>query len=260
MVSGVVGEATDHPHHESLWFTHEIVNGVNFWLLGKNCGRVVHDQLVGFTSGEVGSITTRNRWIGPDDRVHLTDTTKLEFRGIDHARIIDYQVTLHASHGDVVFGEAKDGLMGIRMHPNLRLRQDAKINPGVPAASAVNSEGVSGVDVWGKRAKWVAYWGSIEGHVVTIAIFDHLDNLRYPTWWHARDYGLVSANPFGISDFDKTKPKNSGAYTLRDGDDLTFRYRFVFYDGQADAETLDRIGEGFASSAEATPAADALRK
>jgi hypothetical protein len=209
---------------------------------------VLHDELVDFRSGDKGSITTKNRWVGPDDRVHLTDTTRLEFHAIDQARVIDYQITLHASHGDVKFGEAKDGLMGIRMHPNLRLRQDAKINPGVPAASAVNSEGVSGVDVWGKRAKWVAYWGSIEGHVVTIAIFDHPDNLRHPTWWHARDYGLVSANPFGTSAFDKTKPKGSGAYTLRNGDDLTFRYRFVFYDGQADAKTLDRLFEEFAKS------------
>ncbi len=112
---------------------------------------------------------------------------------------------------------------------------------------------MSGVDVWSKRAKWVAYWAPIDGHMITIAIFDHPENLRHPTWWHARDYGLVSANPFGISHFEKGRPKNSGAFTLRDGENLTFRSRFVFYDGQADSKMLTRLYEQFTMAVPAAP-------
>jgi len=31
IVADVPGEAHDHPHHESIWFTHGLVNGVDFW-------------------------------------------------------------------------------------------------------------------------------------------------------------------------------------------------------------------------------------
>ena len=60
-----------------------------------------------------------------------------------------------------------------------------------------------------KRAAWVDYWAPIDGKTVGIAIFDHPENPRHPTWWHARYYGLVAANPFGIHDFEK-KPEGTG--------------------------------------------------
>ena len=75
---------------------------------------------------------------------------------------------------------------GIRTHPALRLRGS------VAKGKAVNSGGISGKSVWGKRAEWVDYWGKIGKQTVGVAIFDHPSNPRHPTWWHARDYGLVA--------------------------------------------------------------------
>ena len=62
---------------------------------------------------------------------------------------------------------------------------------------AVNSEGVSGKAVFGKRADWIDYWGKIDDKTVGIAIFDHPTNPQHPTWWMARGYGYVAADPFG---------------------------------------------------------------
>jgi hypothetical protein len=65
---------------------------------------------------------------------------------------------------------------------------------------------------------------------VGIAVFDHPTNLRHPTWWHARNYGLLSANPFGIHHFEN-KQDHVGEYTLKQGDSLAFRHMFVFHPG-----------------------------
>lgn len=93
----------------------------------------------------------------------------------------------------------------------------------------VNSEGVRDVATWGQRATWVDYYGTVAGKLVGIAMFDHPQNLRYPTWWHVRDYGLFAAT-FGQHDFEK-KPAGIGDLSLAAGERITFRYRFVFHTG-----------------------------
>lgn len=95
----------------------------------------------------------------------------------------------------------------------------------------VNAEGHRDEkDAWGKRAAWCDYYGPLDGQVVGVAIFDHPQNPRHPTWWHVRAYGLFAANPFGIHDFEK-KPAGTGNLNVKAGDSVTFRYRFYFHKG-----------------------------
>lgn len=250
MKKDVPGEASDHPHHKSLWYNHGNVNGVDFWLEyerdGKpsdKAGRIVQKEILEARGGQTGLIKTRNEWIAPaamDNKVMLTDVRTITFHqlpGVPGGRAIDFEITLTASHGDVTFGETKEGTMGIRTHPGLRLKGDEKKGI-VSNGQAVNSEGVEGKDVWGKRAKWVDYWGEIDGKKVGIAIFDHPANPRHPTSWHARDYGLVAANPFGGHDFDKSAPEKSGDMTLKNGDSVSFKYRFYFHEGDHAAANI----------------------
>ena len=110
---------------------------------------------------------------------------------------------------------------------------------------------MKGLPVWGKRAKWVDYWGTIDEKVVGVAIFDHPSNPRHPTWWHARSYGLISANPFGVHNFER-KPEGTGDMKIEAGKSVTFRYRFVFHEGDAEAAKIPELFEAFA----ATEAAD----
>ena len=63
-----------------------------------------------------------------------------------------------------------------------------------------------------------------------MAIFDHPENPRHPTWWHVRDYGLFAANPFGIHDFEK-KPAGTGDFKIPAGQSATFKYRFYLHEG-----------------------------
>ena len=79
----------------------------------------------------------------------------------------------------------------------------------------------------------------IDGKTIGMAIFDHPSNPRHPTWWHARYYGLVAANPFGIHDFEK-QPDGTGDLTIPAGKSVTFRYRFLFHEG--DYKAADILG------------------
>jgi hypothetical protein len=150
------------------------------------------------------------------------------------SRFIDYAVTIKASEGEVTFGDTKEGTMGLRSHPALNLKGS------VAKGQCVNSEGESGGAIWGRHAKWVDYWGPVDGKVVGIACFDHPGNLRHPTTWHARDYGLIAANPFGLHDFEKA-PKGAGKHVVKRGESLTLRYRWLFHEG--DAKTADVAGK-----------------
>ena len=131
--------------------------------------------------------------------------------------------------------------MGIRTHPALRVKGE------VATGKALNSAGDKDKSIWGKNAKWVYYWGKIDGKEVGVGIFDHPTNPRHPTTWHARDYGLVAANPFGIHDFQK-KPKGAGAMIIKDGESVTFRYAFVFIAGDPAKSKVAQVYENWASN------------
>lgn len=238
MVEGVDNEANDHPHHKSIWYTHDEVNGVRFWM----------ENAEGKTSKEVGTqvqtsleidgntITTTDDWKASDGETVCSDRRVIRFGTVGDARYIDYQVTWIASSGEVIIGDTKEGTMGIRTNPKLRLKAAANRGNHTAGGHSINSEGVTDGAMWGKRAAWVDYWGEIDGQVTGVAIFDHPDNPRHPTWWHARDYGLVAANPFGINHFEG-KPDGTGDMKIPAGETLTFRYRFLFHPG--DAEQAD---------------------
>jgi len=86
------------------------------------------------------------------------------------------------------------------------------------------------VVIWGKRAEWVDYSGRVADEDVGIAVFDHPLNLRAPTYWHARAYGLLAANPFGVRPFTGDRRQN-GRYAIPAGESLVFRYRVVIHHG-----------------------------
>ena len=243
----VDGEAKDHPHHKSIWFTHDGINGSGFW---HENGKVRHQEFVSMDDGgERPSLTTRNTWFNGRGETVLTDTMTVRFLEVEGGRAIDFKIELIASHGDVKIADTKEGTMAIRTHPNLRLT--AAPQHGVPEVNgqAVNSNGTTGKAIWGEAAKWVDYYGTINDNAVGIAIMDHPSNLRHPTTWHARDYGLIAANPFGLSHF-QGKPAGTGEYTIPSGESLTLRYRFVFHEGDATSASVERLYEDFAGETE----------
>jgi len=220
-------EEHDHPHHRSLWFTHGAVNGQDFWTEAKEFGKISHEAFDEIKSGkDVGLIKSRNKWVGKDGSIVCTDEQILRiFNGPPNERLLDFEITLHASNGEVTLGDTKEGSMAVRLAETMRLK--GKVGKG----HIVNSEGVRDGDTWGKRAAWCDYYGPVEGKIVGIAIFDHPQNPRHPTWWHVRDYGLFAANPFGQHDFEKLPNKEAGNLVIPAGKSVTFRYRLYLHEG-----------------------------
>ena len=246
------GEDHDHPHHRGFWFGHGDVNGADLWTdKGAKTGKVIPIEPIETTSGkESGTIKTRNKWVNAEGKTLCTDEVTFRFynpAGVP-ARWFDYEITVHATDGDVLLGDTKEGTFAFRIAESMRLKRftpkGEKVIPG--DGHIVSSEGVRDGEVWGKRAAWVDYFGPVNGKTVGVAIFDAPTNLRHPTTWHARDYGLMAANPFGLHDFEKAA-KGAGNYTIPAGKSLTLRYRIYFHDGD---EKQGRVAEQYKAFAQ----------
>jgi len=227
-------ERKDHPHHRSLWFTHGDVNGLSFW----HRETIKHREFVKIQSGKEAVIVACNDWVRPDGKPVCSDERTFKF-GVDgDTRRIDFDITLKATHGEVKFGDTKEGTMGVRVPGTMKLT--AEMGGGI-----VNSEGQTDGATWGKPAAWVDYHGPVDGQTVGIAILNHPSSFRFPTYWHVRTYGLFAANPFGLHDFRGNRDVD-GSHTLAPDETMTFRYRILFHLG--DAKT-GKIAEAFAAYA-----------
>jgi hypothetical protein len=235
-------EEHDHPHHKSWWWEHGSMNGVDFWSEAKGAGKTVHEKFTELRSGTMGVIKSRNKYVAEDGRTICTDERTLTIHpGDKKTRIFDFEVTVHASNGELKFGDTKEGTMAMRLNETMRLK--GKVGKG----HIINSEGVRDGETWGKRAKWVDYYGPADGREVGVAIFDHPSNPRHPTWWHVRDYGLFAANPFGIHEFERTKNKDAGDLVVPEGKSITFKYRFLIHEGDRDPKQIEDAYQTYTS-------------
>jgi hypothetical protein len=109
----------------------------------------------------------------------------------------------------------------------------------------LTSENVEGTAVWSTRGRWCTLTGNSGGHVVTIAILDHPKNPNYPTYWHARGYGLFAANPLGQHIFDPKAPELG--FRLDQGQSATFHYRVLLIDGKSSPSEMNAEADRFAA-------------
>jgi hypothetical protein len=228
MIKDVPGESKDHPHHRGIWYTHGDVNGADLWAENPKTGKVVLKSLGQVKSGkQSGSITADFDWQTVDGKKLLVEHRVMTF----FPAAIDFEITLKNEGAEKVkLGDTKEGAFAIRVVKSLEEK-----TPKCPACTGVmlNSEGAQGEKaVWGKRARWVDYSGTVEGENLGISIFDHPSNPKHPTYWHARGYGLFAVNPFGEHDYYNDKTRD-GSLTIDPGGKLTFRYRVWVHAGDA---------------------------
>lgn len=240
----VAGESTDHPHQRSFWFAFGDVNGTDFWTEGENAGRMVHRAFEALDNGPVaGRIGARNDWVAPDGKKVCEDLRDLCVYNTRDGRLLDFAITITASNGPVQFGDTKEGMFAFRVASSMELNRGA--------GRIVNSEGQTDRAAWGQRASWCDYSGPVEGRTVGIAIFDHPDNLRHPSFWHVRDYGLFAANPFGLRAF-LGEGTAEGGLRLEPGQSLTFRYRILLHAGAAEEANLAAVYAQYAHPPQTT--------
>jgi hypothetical protein len=190
----------------------------------------------------------------------LDETTELYFINEGATRIIDRITKLTAGSEPVSMADNKEGVIAIRVARQLELPQkdqvimtDAKGNPTTVKAMSTegvtgsyrSSEGIKDDAVWATRGRWMDLNGTINNEKVAIVICDHPQNAGYPTYWHARGYGLFAANPLGWSVFTKGKEKLN--YSIPAGKTATFRYRMVIHNGSdLSDEAINALADEFA--------------
>jgi hypothetical protein len=252
MTKDVAGEAFDHPHHRGLWFTHGVVNGWDFWAnepaqkgVGKGRGDIVLKKVEKVAGGKKsGTIQASFDW-NAEGKTLVTEQRRMVFYSEPALRTIDFDITL-SSQDRVVFGDTKEGTFAVRLAPELEENQPRKIEEPKRNGKMVASTGKqTEKEVWGSRAAWVDYFGSIKGEPLGIAIMDHPGNPRHPTYWHARGYGLFAANPFGVADFERDKTKN-GDIVVEPGKPLRFRYRVVIHPGDVNSANIAELYKAYA--------------
>lgn len=237
------------PHQRPLYFAHGDIDGLNFWAeaafqkyYGNHSrqpyGRMGSPKIEEVRGGpESGTIRAKFALEGPDDEVIGEETQTFTFSGDDHTRTIDCRFELHADRGPIVMGDTKEGTFGIRLGPDL----------SAPRGHMINSKGGEGEpQIWGKPADWVDYYGTASGRDIGIVVFDHPKSFHHPTTWHARAYGLLAANPFGLREFTKD-PDKDGSWTIPEGKSLEFRYRVVIYDGKLSPAEISKAYRTYAA-------------
>ncbi len=221
-------DSRDHPHHQSFWVAHGDVNGVNHWSLAEGHGlQRVSDVKVGEEAGGI-AIDAGVDWLDAAGNKQLNEKRKLLFWSMaDGPRGVDLTCRFEMTEGEVRFGDTKEGgLCSVRMASALEEKRG-----GGRITNGAGGQGEGGC--WGKPSPWCDYSGTLAGKNVGITILDHPANFRYPTTWHVRAYGLMTANPFGISFF--RNDKFDGSYTWQKGDVVEWRYRVVLHSGDASA-------------------------
>lgn len=245
----LAGEPRDHPHQESFWLAHGDVNGHDFWT-GRGGARIEH---VAIDTAAAGVIEARCRWLAPDGREVCRDRRTMRFAAEGDDRTIDHEVTITAGAAPVVFGDTKEGTMAVRVRPELTVAAAGGASGGT--GHYLNAAGDRNERVWGRAAAWVDLSGIVEGRSLGLACFDHPANLRHPSTWHARGYGLFAANPFGLHDFTGAAP-GAGRVEIAPGKSLTLRHRWLLHAGDAaEARIADRYA-AWAAAARAGGAAE----
>jgi hypothetical protein len=261
------GERVDHPHHAGLWFQHGDVNGLDFWNNSDDIsadripkmGTILHRRVVEAKSGaDRGELAVETDWVDPKGTVLLREATRFIFRGAKDMRSVDRITTLTAQGGRVVFRDNKEGVLGMRVIRALEQPADkpevfsdasgkpTKVprldNTGVTGLYT-SSEGLKGDAVWGTRGRWVTLEGTVAQEPVTLLMLDHPANPGFPTYWHARGYGLFAANPLGRKVFDDKQTEL--VITLEPSQSITFRHRVLILSGPLPPEAIEREYRSF---------------
>jgi hypothetical protein len=262
------GERVDHPHHAGLWFNYGNVNGLDFWnnstaikpADAAKMGTILHRSVDGVHSGEgEGTLDVTSEWVNAAGQPLLREKARFVFRARPDLRTIERITTLTALDDTVRFTDDKEGLIGMRVARELeqpsttaekfvdasgRATTVAVLDNTGVSGHYLSSEGKEGDAVWGTRGRWATLSGVIGGEPVRIAMFDHPANPGFPTYWHARGYGLFAANPLGQKIF--TEGRDTFGFRLAPGQSVTFRHEVLIMSGASATQAIEPYYAGFA--------------
>lgn len=262
------GERVDHPHQVGLWLTYGDVDKLDFWNNSEaiptdkknGYGTIKHIRVNKQKGGQGEAILkTTESWVDPSGKELLAENTEYHFIAEGSVRIIDRITTLTATNKTVSLKDNKEGMIGMRVARQLELPSKEELvltdSKGIPTTVAKmnnkgvtgdyrSSEGITGEAIWSTRAKWMELTGTINSEKIALVIFDHPKNQSYPTYWHARGYGLFAANPLGWNVFSNGKETLN--FSIQKGQSSVFRYRILIHSGNLTDAQINSFADEFA--------------
>jgi len=205
-----------YPHHHSLFFGCDRVNGGNYWQDVNARGQIVSQgpKLVE-PSGERVVVADTCLWRRPGKDPIIRDTRRIVITApSDDVRFIDFAITMEPLI-DIQILKTNHALFSARVVPELSVKSGGTL---VNAAGAKGEKGT-----WGVASPWCDYWGTRGGVTEGIAILQHPGNRWHPAPWFTRDYGFFSPTPMYWLE--------GGRVDIPKGQTLTLRYRVVVHAG-----------------------------
>ena len=223
-----------YPHHRSMLFACDRVNGGNYWQDAVPAGQIVSVGLkLGNVTPESAEVLDRCEWRKPGQPVVMTDRRKITVRVVS--------LVLRTIDAEIEWTAVQDVTIQKTNHSLFSIRAAADITPW-GGGTLVNSAGQSGEKAtFGKPAAWCCCFGKragTSGAIEGIALFDHPKNPWAPTPWFTRDYGFISPTPFNFID---------APWQLAAGKSVQLRYRVALFVGDPKEAGLDRIYRDWAA-------------
>jgi len=263
------GDRADHPHHVGVWLNYGDVNGLDFWNNSEaiapekrdGYGTIFHRSIEKAESGKGSALLeTTAVWESPAHIIMLEEQSSFSFIASENMRIIDRTTTLKAVIDEINFTDNKEGMFAIRVARELELPTEKPTNLVDSHGNVTRVElmdnshvkgdyrsanGVEGKEVWGTRCRWMQLASEINGEQVALVIIDHPSNVGYPTYWHARDYGLFASNTLGQKIF--SEGENELNFSLKKGESVTFKYRLVVATENLNDQQINQLADKYAS-------------
>ena len=222
----------NYPHHSSLFFGCDRVNGGNFWQEGLERGQIISLRADLVPSGE-NKVVIENEciWRRPGANAPIKDFRKITISApSNELYLIDFDITMEMLE-NVVIEKTNHSLFSGRMDPDL-----AVINGGI----MVNAEGAqSEKGTFGLPSPWIDCSGKRGDKMEGMAILQHPSNPGYPAPWFTRDYGFFSPTPM----YWPKDEKLGSVYSK--GDKLTLRYRVIIHSGNHETSNIARHFEAY---------------
>lgn len=205
------GDRKDHATmHPGIWMAFGDLSGEDFW---RNKAHVEHVEFLQAPAAErnVGSFVQRKQYVRPDGSVACDEEFRVAIRvGADgYFYMLE---SIFSSKEEFYFGDQEEMGLGIRVATPITELGGGKLTDSTGRGNAGK--------IWSNAAAWCDYSGQIEGQRVGMTIMCHPNNFR-ESWFHARDYGLVAANPFGRAAMKKGEPSK---VIVKPGETLKLRY------------------------------------
>ncbi|MCU0454863.1 MAG: PmoA family protein [Bacteroidales bacterium] len=207
----------EYPHHSSLFFGCDLVNGGNYWQEGLERGRIisVNAEIIK-QGGDTVIITDECIWSRPGAISPVKDTRKYTITAPSGSMTqIDVEITMEMLI-DVVIKKTNHSLFSARMAADLSVKN---------GGTMINAEGLLGEPgTFGKGSPWIDFYGKRGTMTEGLAILQHPSNPWYPSPWFTRDYGFMSPTPMYW-------PQNGTDTQMKKGTTLLLRYRVLVHGG-----------------------------